>query len=528
MSPKHILTLIVIGMFFLNIPGAHAQQKNVPLNRFYTQEVERVLLADSVIHQTAFKPFLESRIPLERIVGFAKDDTLKTYYDLTKLLLKSHLISIQGENYKLLLDPLFDLSFAYDFIDTSHYAKSNNLISSTRGFQAMGDLGDKFSFQTGFYETQTYLPSYLRSFVDSTGVAPGFGRVKAYNSVGFDYAMAYGNISYSPTSWLNLHFGTGKHFIGHGYRSILLSDAAFNYPFIKASTSFFNNKLQYTTIYAMLQTQSRLPLGEVPESLFKRKSASFHYLSWAPHKRIEIGIFEGITWKIYDAEQGTVPQPYGAYTPIIGVNSAIHGLSSVNNVMLGANLKFQTNKHSYIYGQLAIDDLNKSALGYQIGFKYFDLLTPRLDVQVEWNQLDNWLYASRNPIQNYVHVNQPIGHPTGAATQELLGILHYRWRRILGQLKYNQIFHSTGPEGDWRYHYSTIEEGSATYPVRYTQHLDINLGVLINPKWNCQFQIGYLNRLDQIRIENPDNTERRTSLLYFTLSTNLINQYRDF
>jgi hypothetical protein len=528
MLSKRITNIILPVMLFLNISSTYAQQKNVPLHRFATQEVERILLADSAIHQTAVKPFLESRVPMDRVVGFAKDDTLKTYYDISKLILKSHLVTIQGDNYKLILDPLFDLSFAYDFKDTSHYAKSNNLISSTRGFQAMGDLGEKFCFQTGFYETQTYLPSYLKSYVDSTGVAPGFGRVKAHNVVAFDYAMAYGNISYSPSSWLNLQFGTGKHFIGHGYRSILLSDAAFNYPFIKASTSFFNNKLQYTTIYASLQTQSRLPLGEVPESLFKRKSASFHYLSWAPHKRIAIGLFEGIIWKRYDNEKGSVAQPYGAYIPVVGVNTAIHGLNSVDNVMLGANLKIQTNNHSYVYGQLAIDDLAKSSLGYQVGFKYFDLITPRLDVQVEWNQLDDWLYSSRNPIQNYVHVNQPLGHPTGAATQEILGIVDYRWRRIIGQLKYNQIYHSTGPEGDWRNHHSKFESTENAAPKHYTQQIDLNVGVLINPKWNCLFKIGYLNRLDQIKRQELGNSERRTSMMYLSLSTNLINQYRDF
>jgi len=521
--------LIASVVFVLSGHWILAQQKTIPLNRFFTQEVERSILKDSTsrVH-TGNKPFLESKVDLSKVVSYAKDDTLKTYYQLTNTLYKSHLFTIKGEDFFIAVDPLFDITWAKDFSDTSNYKDTINLYNSTRGFQVIGDLGKKFSFQTGFYETQTYLPLYLKDFTDSTGVYPGFGRTKPYKVVGYDFAMAFGIISYSPKEWINIQFGHGKNFIGHGYRSLLLSDAAFNYPYIKATTSFFDNKLQYSTMYSSLQTLQRLPLGEVPEALFKRKGGSFNYLSWIPHKRVEIGLFEGVIWQRYDNAIGTVSQPSGAYIPIIGVNTVINGLDAKQNILVGANLRVQTTKHSYVYGQVAIDNVENDAWGYQAGFKYFDFILKGLDIHGEWNSLGDYMYASRYALQNYVHINQPLGHPTGAATNELLVIGNYRWRRIVAQLKYNQLYHSTGREGNWKVNPEVIIPAAEAFPNHYIQQLDVAAGLYINPKWNLQFLIGYNNRLDQIKNEVTGNSDRRTSLFYISLSTNLINKYNDF
>ncbi len=527
LTVKNVFVLTIIGLLVGNLT---AQQKLVPLNRFFTQEVERASLKDSTSAFVHFgsKPFLESKLNLQKITGYTKDDSLKTYYSLTNILFKHHLYSVKGEDFFLAIDPIFDVTFSHDIGYNGNDNKLKYPFNSTRGFQAVGDLGTKFSFQTGFYETQTFLPEYQKSFVDSTGVAPGFGRTKAYKTDGYDFAMAFGTLSYSPSKHLNIQFGHGKNFIGHGYRSILLSDAAFNYPYIKATASFFNNRLQYMAIYASMQTLQRLPLGEVPEALFKRKSGSFNYLSWMPHERVELGLFEGIIWQRYDNLEGTVAQPYGAYIPIMGVNTGINGFDAKQNVIVGANLRIKTTKYSYIYGQLAIDNPNNGAMGYQVGGKYFDLLLKGLDIQAEWNSLGPNMYASQYALQNYVHINQPLGHPTGGATDELTLIGNYRWRRILGQVKYNQIYHSTQRDGNWKINPEIIVEHDDLQPKQYIQQLEINAGVLVNPKWNFQISIGYINRLDQIKYDFSADLERRTSLVFVTLRTNLINKYADF
>ena len=63
--------------------------------------------------------------------------------------------------------------------------------------------------------------------------------------------MSSGYVIYRPNNMFTLQFGHGKHFIGNGYRSLLLSDNSFNYPFLRIQTTF--GKIQYTNLYAELQ-----------------------------------------------------------------------------------------------------------------------------------------------------------------------------------------------------------------------------------------------------------------------------------
>ncbi len=536
---KYLLSLLVAFAFS---SYCFSQQKNIPLNRFFSNEVERALLNQNVMNaHSGSKPYLQSRLDLSKVTGYAKD-SIKVYEDYQDKLLRanlfcvkskdrllnSHLLKLEGDDFFITIDPLMDVGIGWDLADTSAYADTVNLWSNTRGLIVSGDLGDKFSFETGFYENQTFLPLYQKAFADSTSVIPGMGRWKAHKEVGYDYAMAFGLVSYTPKNWLNIQFGHGKNFIGHGYRSLLLSDASFNYPYLKSTIFLFDGKLQYSAIYASLQTLERLPLGEVPEALYKRKGGSFNYLSWLPNARIEVGLFEGIIWKRYDEAEGTQSQPLGGFIPVFGFGTATNGLNGENNVMLGANLKVKTSKHSFIYSQIALDDPARKAIGYQAGAKYFDLLLQNLDVQIEWNSLGDNMYASHYRLQSYSHINQPIGHPTGPATQEILGILNYRWHRVMFQVKYNQINHGTNPESSWRNDPLVVTNTIAPWPVKHVQQWDINAGFYLNPKTNLQILVGWTDRVEKIDYNWQPDFLQHTSMLYFTLRTNLINRYADF
>jgi hypothetical protein len=512
-------------MLFLS-KNSHTQQKTISLNRFYAQEIERAVLADSnnLVH-TGSKPFLESAFNQNEVYGL-RHDTLKVYSKAMGILLKHHLFSIKKDDFFLALDPLFEFTAGEDFGDTTSYA-GRKLFTNQRGLTLIGDIGKKFSFQTSFYETQTFVPLYYKRMVDKSGVFPGFGRTKVYNLNGYDFAMANGWISYTPAESVNIQFGNGKNFIGHGYRSLLLSDAAFSYPFVKAVINSPNKKIQYTAMYASLQTLDRLPRGEVPESLFKRKGGSFNYLSWKPNSSIELGLFEGIIWERYDST-GTKPQPYGAYIPVIGVNTALNGFGNQNHVLIGMTAKIKTTKHSFLYGQVAADRGLSEGLNYQVGFSYFDCLIPNLDIQVEWNNLASKTYSSHFSLQSYSHTNQPLGHPTGPATQELLAMVNYRYARFMAQVKLNHINHSTGAEGDWSSDPDAIIMTIAPMPVLIINQIDCTAGFQINPKTNFQILLGYTNRNDRIDNNFMEDSVMKTSYVYLSLRTNLINRYQDF
>ena len=166
--------------------------------------------------------------------------------------------------------------------------------------------------------------------------------------------------------------------------------------------------------------------------------------------------------------------------------------------MLGANLKVQTTKHSFIYSQIAIDDLSQGAIGYQIGAKYYDCLLRNLDFHIEWNSIGDNVYASHYPLQSYSHTNQPLGHPSGPATQEFVGILNYRYHRVIAQVKYNQIAHGTQPEANWNNDPLMETNALASWPIRYIQQWDIQAGLYINPKTNLQLLVGWTDRIEQI------------------------------
>jgi len=163
------------------------------------------------------------------------------------------------------------------------------------------------------------LPGYLSDYADATGVVPGQGRWKRFKTNGYDFASSSANISYSPAKFINFQMGIGKHFIGDGYRSLLLSDVSFNYPFWKITTTFGKkNQFQYTKLNASLSSLTRRDEGSTAEALFVRKSMSTHYFSWLASKWLNIGLFESTLWQTEDSS-GTKPFQYQQLNPIIGV-----------------------------------------------------------------------------------------------------------------------------------------------------------------------------------------------------------------
>ena len=84
------------------------------------------------------------------------------------------------------------------------------------------------------------------------------GAWKDFNETGKDYSSVSAYISYSPWSFLNIQAGHGKHFIGNGYRSLLLSDNAFNYPYLKLLFNYLNLVLKL--IISFLQKIKHLQL----------------------------------------------------------------------------------------------------------------------------------------------------------------------------------------------------------------------------------------------------------------------------
>jgi hypothetical protein len=237
--------LAIIFFSFLGLNQISAQQTNLPLgqnfNRIFDKEIS------NHIDHSSFKPLIITSTNLNF------DSILDIEYSADNNLLKhaffnNHFILIKGDGYKIVGSPLLNLSLGYEQEDEL------NTFTNTRGFIIDGHIGSKVSFHTSFVENQSIFPNYIDSMIRTPTndyVIPGQGRGRSYKESGFDYAKSSGYLSFQASKNFTLQFGHGKHFIGHGYRSLLLSDNAFNYPFLRLQTSF--GKFRYTNLYAEFQ-----------------------------------------------------------------------------------------------------------------------------------------------------------------------------------------------------------------------------------------------------------------------------------
>lgn len=424
----------VLALSILLILGNYvfSQRQNIPLNYSISQKIEKsIFTSDKIVH-TAIKPFQQTFISPSSYDEIFKDTGLY-YYDFTVKIFKENLLNIKEDDVFLTADPLFNLGAGR----TNYTDTTTSIFTNTRGVRVSGNITSKFSFETRYYENQFYYPEYLDSIGDARGVAFGLGRSKTFKGRGHDVGMSSGYISYSPIEALNIQFGQGKHFIGDGYRSMLLSDNSFNYPYLSFSLNLLDGKLFYKTVNAWMQTLERMPLSASPEALFKRKSGSFHYLSFKPKKQFEIGLFEGVIYRRYEDSIGEIAVDPSFYIPVIGVGSGLNANNEENKVILGINMNIAPIDNVKLYGQFVWDDFTKT--GFQVGGKWFDLFKAKNSwLIVEYNSAVPYLFtkSSENIIQSYSHANQELAHPLGASFNELVVMAHFEKNRFFATAKY--------------------------------------------------------------------------------------------
>ena len=500
-------------------PLAFAQQQNIPLTREFNLVNNKAINELNANTHTSFQPIIESQIRTTDDLKWLSASEKKYYLTnvskegnkpksffgwLNQSLFQQNFIVVDTGNFYLTIDPLVNLEFGKDLEDKS--SNPTNINTNTRGALIKGNIGKKFSFQTAFYENQSFLPNYLNSFVNSTGVMPGQGRIKQFKQTGFDYAYSSGYISYSPSKHFNFQLGNDKHFIGDGYRSLLLSDLSTNYPYIKATVLFAHDKLQFTKLHADLTNLERRELGSVPEPLFKRKSMSIHYLNWLTTKWLNIGLFESTIWQTEDST-GTLPFQFLQLNPVPFVNTLSTGFNNKNHSIVGLNTKIKLPFKTVLYNQLVYDGkVDNKQVGIQAGLSFFGI--KNLTIQAEYNTVAPSTYALKNDVyQNYDHYNQPLAHPIGNNFNEVIGIVNYKYKRLFTQVKVNIADYVNS---------SVNEDAKLTI-------IQAHLGFLINPKNNLSFLIGATNRRDK-----APSYESKTNYVYFSIQTNLRNLYTDF
>ncbi|MFD1094217.1 gliding motility protein RemB [Salegentibacter chungangensis] len=526
----------------------HTSQLNIPLSH------ERYSRFDAEINKVGNNAHSASKPLLY--------ETVNPYYDFEKervemlkdadswlgrKLWNEHLVRFQADDYWFTIDAGFDMQIGKDFEDTEYEFTYNN----TRAAIFEGGLGKNLNFYTVVYENQGRFADYYNRYAESIkpygdpAIVPGRGIAKPFMDGGYDYPVAEGYISFSPGKFFNIQLGHGKNFIGDGYRSLLLSDNATAYPYLKLNTSFW--KLKYTNTWMSLRDVR----PEVTDlGSYRTKYMANHYLSVNITKRLNIGLFESVLWQ-NDNDRGfdvNYLNPVIFYRAIEFSTGARGG-----NAILGLTAKYKWSDKFNTYGQWVIDEFSsgdvfggenswKNKLGFQLGVKYYDAFkVPNLYLQAEYNQVRPYTYSHNTVVLNYGHNNQSMAHPWGANFREVIGIARYKKDRYYGSAKfvygqrgfdYNNGLDNAFYGGDIyrderdRAYESGVKIGQGNTTNSFFSQLEA--GYIVNPATNLKLYASVIYRNFSPKVKTPDRFENSTTWINFGLKTDIFNWYFDY
>ncbi len=518
---------------------------NIPLTHQGYDEIEYYLNVDDNTH-TASKPYLYNEVKPYVDLEAKRTDLLKDKKSWAgRKLFNEHLALVKGKNYWFTLNPVWDLQIGKDNSDLDY------TYNNTRGVQIQGALGKKFSFSTSFYESQGRFAEYfnnetkrLNPIIGAFALVPGRGKAKDFKEGGFDYPVAEAYISYTPNEFFNFQFGSGKNFIGDGYRSFFLSDVASPYPFLKISTQFW--KIKYTNLWMWMDDIRSVASGDGTNF---RKYVAMHHLSWNVTKKFNIGLFEAVITNEDSYNQFDI----SFFNPIIFYRAVefSNGGDGSGNVQIGLNMKYKLNDNISFYNQFLIDEMtvdrvfdgsgywgNKFA--FQLGAKYYNAFkVDNLMLQGEFNIARPYTFSHKEVTLNSGHFNQPISHLWGANFWEAIGIARYSKNRWFGNVKL-----IIGEKG-FDYQGSDTTYGGDIY-VSYNQRVsdignevaqgnttnifigDIQAGYVLNPTTNLQLFGGFTYRNFTPNVSDNVATENNTTWFTIGVKSDLFNWYFDF
>ncbi len=520
---KQIPLILLMLLFSVE---AFSQQQNLPLGEDYKQQIGFEINKNDFAINTGFKPLLKSEVNKIKDIDTTlynlkeRENFFKKHKEtwFWRALLFDNFITVEKDNFNLYVNPLF-------YVETGKFSKDNteddNYYINTRAIEIKGDIGKKLSFYSSFRENQAKFRPYIYDWSWDRLVVPGQGALKKNNNniSTFDFSSASAYLSYSPKDWLNIQLGQDKVFIGEGHRSLLLSDNASNYPFAKFSFTY--KSFKYVTMF----TEFRDFSGAYYD-YHTKKHGAFNYLSYNYKNIFELGLFEGAIYQTTDTAAGYYNDfDTDYFIPVIGVRTAVNGLNSNNNVLVGLNAKLKVTDFIQAYGQLAIDDAEQGKTAYQAGLKVFDVLYGKLKehnlyFQAEYNLANPRTYSHAYlKYQTWSHYNQELAHPAGSDFSEFLINTKYSFRSFFLEYKFQNLNLNNSLT------FSDIYRNSyLMMPPKITiSHNTITAGYIINRRTNLQLYAGI-----DLRTRTKDSVTENSQFIMFGLRTSLSNFYYDF
>lgn len=522
---------------------------NIPFSHSYYAQFDAEVNQLGANNHTASKPFTYSDVSRYYDLEAVNNSLMKSANSwLERKLWNENLMAVQGDGYWFTLNPILDLQLGKNSSSAVNYTFVN-----TRGIQVNGGLGEQLNFTTTIFESQGRFADYYNRYAESIkadgsnpAIVPGIGISKRFKDDAYDFPMAEANIAFTPNRFLNLNLGYGRNFIGDGYRSLLLSDGASPYPYVKLNTTFW--KIKYTNVYTWLKD---VRTEVLEDRTYASKFSASHYLSLNVTKRWNIGLFESVVWS-NDNNRGF---DMSFVNPIIFYRAVEFASSSRSgNAVLALTSKYKVNNQVNVYGQFLVDEFalddvkaaNKSwrnKFGYQIGAKYFNALNiDNLLLQLEYNVVRPYVYAHSEPITNYGHNNQSLGHNWGANFKELIAIGRYHKGRYFADAKvtigkrgfdFDKTIDPSNYGGDIYIDYDLdrpfntgVKAGQGNTTNVFIA--DVQAGYLVNPTTNMKVFASLIYRNFDPLQETPTIVREGTTWFSIGLRCDIFNWYFDY
>ncbi len=525
--------------FIFNLGQLVAQDHLLSKNLFINADIQtsidywNIQNPDFKFH-SSFKPYLSKTISDSADLTVPFNHYLIRNYFLSKTLDdKPQRIN----HYNFQFHPIIHSSLGYDLLN-------NKIVGEAiGGAHAKVNINDDFTLAGTVFAGSSVLPFYHDSILGESKLLPGLGRVYGSNNKGYQIFDYNGYVSYSPKNnkVFNFQLGRDRHFIGDGYRSVLLSDFANPYPYFRINTNIW--RIQYNAWYTLMNDVTN---ANGIKKNFQNKFATFHYLSWNITKNLNVGVFENVVWRGSDTNQ-VRSFDVNYLNPIIFFRPQEYAVGSPDNSFIGLNISLKIARTIKLYGQLGLDEFflkeirarrgwwaNKQA--WQLGFNYINAFKVKgLNVQLEYNEVRPYTYTHGLIAQNYAHNGFALAHPMGANFREFVGLINYRKSNYQFSAKGIAVNVGKDTIGSNSNIGQNIFKSYVTRPYEFghktTQgdkhtvlHGEIKFTYWVLPNINGRLEIGYIQRSvvssAGYKLENP--------FVFIGIKTSFWNIYNDY
>lgn len=522
---------------------------NIPFSHSYYAQFDGAMNQVGSNNHTASKPYTYAEVSKYYNLKAVNESLQKKVSGWWgRKLWNENLVQIQGEDYWLALNPILDLQMGKASDLDASYSYVN-----TRGLNFRGGLGKQINFTTTIFESQGRFAGYYNDYAETLkpsggnpAIIPGMGIAKRFKTDAYDFPLAEANITFAPSKIFDLQLGYGRNFIGDGYRSLLETDGASPYPYFKINTTFW--KIKYTNTYMWLKD---VRPDVTVDRTYASKYMANHYLSWNVSNKLNFGFFESVVWTDTNNRGFDV----NFVNPIIFYRSVEFASSSRSgNALLGMTSKYKWNNNVNLYAQFLLDEFSigdmksgdqswKNKFGYQLGAKYYNAFHVKdLLLQLEYNHVRPYVYSHSDPITNYGHNNQSIGHQWGGNFEEFIAIGRYHKGRLFADAKFTvgkRGLDFDTAENSYNYGGNIYKDYDLNRPydtgVKVGQGnktsifiADIQGGYLINPITNLKLFGSFIYRNFDPTQETATTFKQSTTWFTIGLRSDVFNWYFDY